>query len=116
MGRKRNGAAEQAAKIGHNSNLNDNEKLKLSGIISEVERLNAVIAEYNTEKSEIFKAAKEQGFDTKAIKHMIAMRKMEKSKRDDFENALTAYQHAMGEFISTPLGAAMAPQQPDAPH
>jgi uncharacterized protein (UPF0335 family) len=109
MGRNRNGGQPEEAKLGHNSNLNENEKLKLSGIISEVERLNATIADYNSQKSEIFKAAKEQGFDTKAVKHLIALRKMESSKRNDFENALAAYQHAMGDFVSTPLGAAMAP-------
>lgn len=109
MARKKKEIEADAPKIGHNSNLNDNEKLKLSGIISEVERINAIVADYNSEKSEIYKAAKEQGFDNKAIKHMIALRKMEKTKRDDFENALTAYQHAMGDFITTDLGRAMAP-------
>lgn len=100
---------EEPPKIGHNSNLNKPEKLKLSGIIEEIERINEVIAGYNGEKSEIFKAAKEHGFDTKAIRHMVALRKMETSKRNDFENALTAYQHAMGDFVTTPLGAAAAP-------
>lgn len=114
MGRRKNGAADEGAKIGQNSNLNDNEKLKLSGIISEVERINARVADYNSEKSEIFKAAKEQGFDTKAIRHLISLRKMESSKRNDFENALTAYQHAMGDFVTTPLGQAGMPAQPQA--
>jgi uncharacterized protein (UPF0335 family) len=107
--RQQNGSDEQA-RIGHNSNLNDDEKLRLSGIISEVERLNGLITDYNSEKSEIFKAAKEQGFDTKALRQLIALRKMESTQRNDFENALTAYQHALGDFISTPLGAAMSPQ------
>ncbi len=34
------------------------------------------------------------------------------AKRNDFENALTAYQHAMGDFITTPLGQAAAPTTP----
>lgn len=109
MGRRRKEVEADAPKIGHNSNLNGDEKVWLSGIVSEVERINEIVAGYNSEKSEIFKSAKEKGFDTKAIKHMIALRKMETSKRNDFENALTAYQHAMGDFITTPLGQAAAP-------
>lgn len=109
MGRK-NGATSDESKVGHNSNLRDDEKMKLSGVIREVERLNARIADYNSEKSEIFKAAKERGFDTKAIRHLIGLRKMEATKRTDFENALAAYSLAMGDFITTPLGQANAPR------
>lgn len=112
MGRKKT-VEPDAPKIGHNSNLNGDEKVRLSGIISEVERINAIVADFNSQKSEIFKAAKEKGFDTKAIKHMISLRKMESTKRKDFENALDAYQHAMGDFITTPLGQAAAPPAPE---
>lgn len=108
MGHRKKQVEPEAPKIGHNSNLNSDEKMRLSGIIAEVERVNEIIAGLNSEKSEIFKSAKEKGFHTKAIKQMIALRKMETSKRNDFENALTAYQHAMGDFITTPLGQAAA--------
>lgn len=110
MGRKRNGGDPEPVKIGHNSNLNDQEKVKLSGYISELERVNAQAEEISSERSEILKAAKGAGFDTKALRHVIKMRAMEKSKRDEFDNAVDAYRHAMGDFITTPLGASMQPQ------
>lgn len=113
MGRKRNGA-DEGAKIGHNSNLNDTEKGRLDGVIREVERLNDIIKNYGAQRSEVFKTAKEAGFDTKAIKHMIKMRAMDPGERDDFERALDAYTLAMGDFVTTPLGQAGMPQQPGA--
>lgn len=108
MGRPRK--ADAAPSIGHNSNLTDEQKKKLSGIISEVERVNAEAKEISSERSEILKAAKEIGFDTKAIRHIVKLRAMEKNKRDEFDNAVDAYRHAMGDFITTPLGQAMQPQ------
>lgn len=104
---KKNGS--EPASVGHNSNLNDDERVTLAGFVSEVERINTLVAGYNSEKSEIFKAAKEKGFDTKALRHLVALRKMEANKRTDFENALTAYQHAMGDYVTTPLGQAAQP-------
>jgi uncharacterized protein (UPF0335 family) len=99
------------AKIGDNANLRKDEKLKLSGIISEVERLNTIIADYNRQKSEIFKTAKENGFDNMAIKHIIKLRAMKPDIRDDFQNALDAYMLALQDFITTPLGQAGLPDQ-----
>jgi uncharacterized protein (UPF0335 family) len=114
MRRKRNGNAEQGAKIGHNSNLNQDEKVKLSGFISEVERVDAEVRELTSERGTIYKSAKEAGFDTKALKHVVKMRRMEKSKRSEFEAAVDAYMIAMGDFVTTPLGQAGLPQQPSA--
>ena len=52
--------------------------------------------------------------NTKAMRHTIKMRRMEKDERSAFENACDAYAHALGDFITTPLGQAAAPQQPNA--
>lgn len=114
MGRRKNSGADEGAKIGHNSNLNSDEKIKLSGYISEIERVDAEVRELTSERGTIYKSAKEAGFDTKALKHVIKMRRMEKTKRDEFEAAVDAYQHAMGDFITTPLGQAGMPVQPQA--
>lgn len=112
MGRRRNNSeAENSVKIGHNSNLNQDEKVKLSGFISEIERLEADAREIASERGTIYKAAKEQGFDTKALKRVIQNRRMNKEKRDEFEAAVDAYHHALGDFVTTPLGAAAMPQQ-----
>lgn len=112
MGRKKNGAAraDNTPKIGHNSNLTDQEKKKLAGAVDEIERIEAKVATLAGEKSEIYKALKEDGFDTKAVRHTIRMRKMEKSERNEFEAACEAYALALGDFATTALGQAMQPQ------
>src|SRR5260370_32778402 len=101
---------DNGAKIGHNSHLNEQEKVKLSGYVSEIERLDADMRESKSDRGNIFKAAKEQGFDTKALREVIRKRRMERSKRDELDAAVDAYMHALGDFVSTPLGQAMQPQ------
>jgi uncharacterized protein (UPF0335 family) len=108
MGRRRNGAGAGAA-IGHNSNINDAEKKKLGGYIQEIERVDAEVRELTSERGNIYKSAKEAGFDTKALKRVIVLRRMEKSKREEHEAAVDAYMVAMGDFASTPLGQAAMP-------
>lgn len=109
MARRRNGGADEGAKIGHNSNLNQDEKVKLSGMISEIERIDQQARDISSERGTLYKSAKEAGFDTKALKRVIQLRRMEKTKRDELEAAVDAYMHAMGDFVTTPLGQAAMP-------
>lgn len=95
-----------SAKIGHNSNLNADEKLKLGGYVREIERLNDEIGVLAADRSEIFKSAKDSGFDTAAIRQVIKNRKTERDKREAFEAAVDAYTVALGDFVTTGLGAA----------
>jgi uncharacterized protein (UPF0335 family) len=113
MGRRKqnNGASDQAPKIGHNSNLTDEQKVKLSGAVSEIERVEAEMASLAGEKGEIYKSLKEAGFDTKAIRHTVRLRKMERSKRNEFEAAVEAYALALGDFATTALGQAARPRE-----
>lgn len=108
--KKRENGGTTEAKIGHNSNLTADEKVKLTGFISEIERCDADAREIAADRGNIYKAAKEQGFDTKALREVIRKRRMEANKRADFEAAVNAYMVAMGDFVTTPLGQAMAPQ------
>jgi len=114
MGRRKQ-AETHVAMVGHNSALNADDKLRLSGFISEIERWEAEKKIISTDISEIYKSAKDKGFDTAAMRHTIKLRKMEREKRDAFEAACDAYAHALGDFATTPLAQAMAPKQ-DAAH
>lgn len=107
MGRRK--AEPEGLKIGDNSALNANEKLKLGGFISEIERLEEQKRELATDISELYTSAKDAGFNTKSMRHVIKMRRMDRDERNAFENACEAYAMALGDFITTPLGAAMAP-------
>jgi uncharacterized protein (UPF0335 family) len=110
----RNGAGATGPKIGDNSNLNADEKLKLSGFMSEIERLEAQKRILAEDISEIYKGAKDAGFNTKAMRHNVKMRRMDREERSAFENACEAYTLAMGDFATTDLGRASAPQHADA--
>jgi len=104
-------------KIGDNSNLNNDEKLKLGGFISEIERIEEQKRILGEDVSELYKSAKDAGFNTKAMRHTVKMRRMDNEERNSFENACDAYAHALGDFITTDLGRAMAPHaDPHAAH
>lgn len=94
------------ASIGHNSNITSEQRTKLSGIISEIEHFEEQKREISQQVAEILKAAKEQGFDTKAIREVIKQRRMEKEAREAFLNAVDSYKHALGDLNETPLGDA----------
>lgn len=106
MGRKQLDIEKDAPSIGHNSNLTADQRTKLSGIISEIERVDAEVRELTSERGSIYKSAKEQGFDTKAIKHVVKLRRMEATAREALESAVDAYKHALGMLADLPLGQA----------
>ena len=99
------------AAIGHNSVLNAKDKAKLSGFVQEIEYHEEQKRALMADMGAIYKEAKEAGFDTKAIRHIVKLRRMEREKRDAFENAVDTYRQALGDFASTPLGQAGMPAQ-----
>ena len=109
---KKNGAAEPL--IGHNSNLTSAHETKLAGYIAEIEHFNEEAKEISAARSEVLKAAKEDGFHVGAIKHLVKLRAMEREERDSLDNAIDAYRTAMGDFLTTPLGQAMQPDRAEA--
>lgn len=97
------------ADIGSNSNLNADEKIRLGGFISEIERMEANKRLISEDITEIYKSAKDAGFNTKSLRHVVKMRRMDKEERNAFESACDAYSVALGDFATTDLGRAMAP-------
>jgi uncharacterized protein (UPF0335 family) len=69
---------------------------QLRTIIERVERLETEIAELNSDKSDIFKEAKANGFDVKAIRKIVAMRRQDADKRREEETILQLYANALG--------------------
>lgn len=95
---------EPVAKIGHNSTLTGEEQKVLAGFVQEIERIKGEQAVLASDLSETYKAAKSKGFDTAALRHLIKVRAMEQSKRDEFQAAVDAYQASLGALADTPLG------------
>jgi uncharacterized protein (UPF0335 family) len=73
--------------------------------IERIERLDEEISGLNTDKSDLFAEMKSDGFDTKTIKRIIKLRKMEPHERQEAEALLSTYMDAIG---MTPIEAAIA--------
>ncbi|MBO9099468.1 DUF2312 domain-containing protein [Rhizobium sp. K1/93] len=68
---------------------------QLKSIVQRVERLEGEISDLNADKSEIYKEARANGFDVKAIKKVISKRKLDESKRDEEDAVFDTYWDAV---------------------
>jgi uncharacterized protein (UPF0335 family) len=93
-------------KIGDNSNLNLDEQRQLHNAVREIEALEADKREISEQISALYKSLKTAGFDTKALRHTIRLRRLAADERDAFERHCDAYRHALGMLADTPLGRA----------
>lgn len=72
-----------------------NKELLLS-LIERIEKLNEDAAQISADIKEIYKEALAQGFDTKAIKKCIALRKKDKDELEEEDEVLKLYRSALG--------------------
>lgn len=75
---------------GHNSNA------QLKSIIERIECLEENIQGFRADQKDIYAEAKGVGYDVKALRRVIAIRKMEAGKHEEFENIVDTYLHALG--------------------
>jgi uncharacterized protein (UPF0335 family) len=68
----------------------------LKQLIERIERLENSKQEISEDIKEVFKDAKNQGFDTKAMKTVIKLRKMDTEDRVMQEEILQVYKEAIG--------------------
>lgn len=78
------------------SELGANSKEQLKSIIDRVENVEAEIKTLSDDRSDIYKEAHGNGFDVKALKTIVRMRKQDPDKRAEQEAILDTYLHAMG--------------------
>lgn len=79
--------------MGHNSAVS---KDQLRGIIERIENLNEQIKELGSDRSDIFKEAGGNGFDVKALRHIIRIRAEDPNKRAEREAILETYMQTLG--------------------
>lgn len=72
----------------------DNERLL--SIIERIEHVDEEISSLKEDRKEIMAEAKGSGFDTKAIAHVVRLRKMDKAKRDEEQTIFAVYESAVG--------------------
>ena len=69
---------------------------QLRSYIERIERLEEEKAGLASDIRDVFSEAKANGFDTKIMRQVIRIRKMDKSERDEQESLLDLYLHALG--------------------
>ena len=69
---------------------------KLLSYVERVERLNEEVKALQTDIKEIYEEAKSNGYDVKALKAIIALRKLDDAEREEAETVLEVYKAALG--------------------
>ncbi len=77
------------------SDLNDL-GLKLEQFLSRVENLENEKKQISTQIAEVYSEAKEANFDIKAMKKIVALRKLRKDELEEHEYILQTYKIALG--------------------
>jgi uncharacterized protein (UPF0335 family) len=79
---------------------------QLRSIIERIERLEEEKAALANDIKEVFAEAKSNGFDTKAMRKIIRMRKKDATEREEEDAIVELYMSALGMLADTPLGEA----------
>ena len=74
----------------------DNSKERIRSIIERVERLEEEKSVIASDIKDVFTEAKSDGFDVKAMRTIIRMRKQDPNDRAEQETILETYMQAMG--------------------
>lgn len=69
---------------------------QLRQFIERVERLEEEKKNFQDEIKDTYAEAKSTGFDTKTMKAIVRLRKMEKHHRDEADALMETYRHALG--------------------
>ncbi|QIG70682.1 DUF2312 domain-containing protein [Rhizobium phage RHph_I1_18] len=73
---------------------------QLRAFIERIERLEEEKKTIADDIKDVYSSAKNDGFDTKPIKKIIALRKKSKEERDEEDHILTTYMQALGMISS----------------
>ena len=78
-------------------NLTEASREKLRQTVAKIERLEEEKKEVAEQIKEIYAEAKAFGFDTKALRQVVRLRKIDKADREEQEMMLETYLLALGE-------------------
>jgi len=83
---------QTAPAAGHNSFSKD----QLRSVIERIENLEGEIKDLQSDKSDIYREAKANGYDCKALREIVRMRRGDPNERQEAETVLETYLHALG--------------------
>lgn len=69
---------------------------RLRSIVDRIERLEEEKKALGADIKDIFTEAKSAGFDVKALKELLRVRKMDKAEMEEMETLIDVYMHALG--------------------
>lgn len=91
------------SKPGHNS---DAANAQVRSIVERIERLEEEKAALAEDIKELYAEAKSNGFDVKALRAVVRLRKQDADKRREHEAIVASYMAALGMLADLPLGRA----------
>jgi uncharacterized protein (UPF0335 family) len=77
--------------------IGSNTAAELKAIVSRIERLEEEKATISADIKEVFSEAKATGFDTRILKKVIALRKVDPAAREETRSLIDTYMHALGD-------------------
>lgn len=94
---------------GHNS------KEQLKAFVRRVESLEDEKKQLVDDIRDVYAEAKGAGYDVKALRAIVRLRKQDADERREHEALVETYMHALGMLADTPLGAAAIERAADIP-
>jgi uncharacterized protein (UPF0335 family) len=73
-----------------------NSQAQIRSIIERVESIETSMKELSEDRGDIYKEAKGNGFDVKALRTIVRLRKMDANDRQEAETILETYMQALG--------------------
>jgi uncharacterized protein (UPF0335 family) len=77
--------------------IGSNTAAELKAIVERIERLEDEKAAIAGDIREVYSEAKSTGFDTKILKKVIALRKVDPAAREETRSLIDTYMHALGD-------------------
>jgi uncharacterized protein (UPF0335 family) len=74
---------------------------QLRSIVQRIERLDEEIGTLNEDKSEVYKEAKANGYDVKALREIIRIRRKDAAEQAEHESVVDLYRQALGMVDAT---------------
>jgi uncharacterized protein (UPF0335 family) len=79
---------------------------RLRSIVDRIERLSEERKNLGVDITEIYKEAKFNGLDVKALRQLIREQRQDEAEREERETLVEVYRRALGDYRTTELGSA----------
>ncbi|TDX65170.1 uncharacterized protein (UPF0335 family) [Methylosinus sp. sav-2] len=80
--------------------------VRLRAFILRIERLAEEKDAISADIKDVYGEVKSVGFDPKIVRKIVALRRVDRTKREEEAEILDLYLSALGDFMDTPLGEA----------